>query len=83
VELHRFALVDYQIAASIGFIFETLLVVTITASIKLPIDGLWIISSAVRTILAELNGKPMLGATVKPGLEAVDDFLSTPMQVAN
>jgi hypothetical protein len=83
MELHRFALVDYQVAASISFILETLLIVTITASIEFPIDSLRIISGAVGTILAELNGKPMLGATVKPGLEAVDDFLSTPMQVAN
>jgi hypothetical protein len=83
MELHRFALVDYQVAASIGFIFKALLVVAITASIKLPIDGLWIVSGAVGAIFAELDGKPMLGATVKSGLKAVDNFLSAPMQVAN
>ena len=46
-------------------------------------NGLWIVSGAVGAIFAELDGKPMLGATVKSGLKAVDNFLSAPMQVAN
>jgi hypothetical protein len=81
--LHRLALIDHQIASTIRFILETFLIVPIGPSIEFPIDRFGIIADRIGAILAEFDRETVLGTSVQSGLESVDNFLGTPLQIAN